>query len=289
MQKINIKNTFKRNSIFSEFTKSNNILPILTKKNNEKLEPQEFYYPIKYELKNNNYGSVGFRSKTQRFKNIKPTPHEFDIEPYKFLSNNSEHRVSHRPWLQQIQATLNDVFINDHTYDRFINTSEILISLKSDRQINNSSNIDDVENTLSNPEDSSTESNNKKSKNPYSECFFIKEPYKIETVDDQPKLTEEEQKFRKYMELLEKDELSTKYITRDLESPENFHEPNTSKTINDNSNDNSDNNTNRINTDNSIDNNNSIENNESNPTENLENNVEDSQDVSNEPSNNNVS
>jgi len=30
------------------------------------------------------------------------------------------------PWLQQIQATLNDVFINDHTNDGLINTSKVL-------------------------------------------------------------------------------------------------------------------------------------------------------------------
>jgi len=157
---------------------------------------------------------------------------------------------------------------------------------------NSNNNIDDAERTLSNQEDNSTENGNKKSKNPYSECFFIKEPYKIDAdEDDQPKLTEEEQKFRKYMELLEKDELSTtKYTTRDLESPEDFHVPNSPKTSNDDSStDNKNNTTNPIDTNSSTDINDSIDNTNSNPTENLEPNVEESQNVSNEPTNNNVS
>jgi len=308
-----MKSSYKRSNLFSDNNKSFNFLPILTKRTKEIIEPRDFYYPINYELRNNNYGSVSFRSKTKRFENIKPTPHELDLEPYKsFSDNNIEHRVLNRPWLQQIQATLNDVFVNDHTNDGLINTSKVLnllnddnsnlnksslAILKSNRQINknnvknNSSNDNNTDYVKSNTVDSTTENDNKKYKNPYSECYFIKEPYKIIT-DDQPELTEEEEKYRKYMELFENDKLSTPYTTHDLESPEDFHvsKPNTSTITNTNNNDTNtsdDTINNHVDTNNNADE--SIKNNEPGPTKGSDNNEQELQNVPNEPINNNES
>jgi hypothetical protein len=223
------------NSLFN--TKSeNNILPNFTTKGKykDKYKPQDFYYPVKFDPTKNNLSSISFRSKVTRFPSIKTTPHELDLEPYKHDNELKEHRVFNRPWLQQIQATLGDVFINDNTNDGLLNTAEIIKSLNDesnrclsslllnkhnngihDSKTNNkyNKNLNSINSSIGNSTTTTTTNNsnnsienetnegaselhsqiegvNLKNKNPYSECFFIKEPYPILT--DSQAIPEEE-------------------------------------------------------------------------------------------------
>ncbi|ORX82680.1 hypothetical protein BCR32DRAFT_243951 [Anaeromyces robustus] len=223
-------NSSNRTSKLLTELKSNNFLPqLLTKreKRKENIEPRDFYYPINYEYKNNNYGS---------------TPHELDLEPYSTIFNkNTECRVLSRPWLQQIQATLNDVFINDHNNDDLVNTSELMNSLRNERNMNKNkrlqldsktiyssimnnnvipNNNDNNNNNINNNKEEDEEKNkmtinnngenySKKYKNPYSECFFIKEPYPIGIENKPSEEDEEYEKLRKYEKYFKENNLSS--------------------------------------------------------------------------------
>ncbi|ORX49750.1 hypothetical protein BCR36DRAFT_328148 [Piromyces finnis] len=275
-----MKNSYKYSNLYN--TKRDNFLPLLTSKSNkkEKYEPQDFYYPIKYEPKNNNYSSVGFRSKTNRFEDIKPTPHELDLEPYIPVNDKLvEHRVLNRPWLQQIQATLGDVFINDHTNDGMINSSKIINSLscdnsndKNELMILKSNQQEEKKikkisfgvNSIINNEsklgynDSLNQDTNEIRKtqnmNPYSECFFIKEPYKI-LIGNGKSINEEEEKINQYANFFEyQNSISSTDQTRSLHdddeetSNDNQKSIMTSKYSNNSINNNEDNNNDTTNT-----------------------------------------
>ncbi|OUM65556.1 hypothetical protein PIROE2DRAFT_7397 [Piromyces sp. E2] len=259
-----MRGSYKYSNLFNDISKSNNFLPQISEQSKKKevYEPQDFYYPITYEPKNNNYGSVSFRSKTNRFEKIKPTPHELDLEPYPPMDfKQVEHRVLNRPWLQQIQATLGDVFINDHTNDGIINSSKIMKSLnneiinatynrmivKKNKKTGSKSLLNDNTNATStnklNKNDctsshsiysnddeisnqNSDDKGKKKYKNPYSECYFIKEPYKIITSNESES-NEEEEKMGKYMDLFEDTDLTsptTQVTTSHVELPDNYKE-----------------------------------------------------------------